>query len=242
MKIRSDFVTNSSSSSYTIEISAKFANGETEFFELASPCEESGDSNVNCSAQDVLKCKTVQDLIDLLNKNIVVDEDCEDDETMNSYCQEELNILYEKIKNNASNIEDIEELTFERTWNSWGEGASCFGANLEAFAEEMPDLARAVVESEGEEKEKAIKAFSDYLENFTGSIESEWGHCFPAGFMDAERKGAIVWEGYAKDIEEFAQMVVDENLPYDDFAVETTTIYFKEKRIEQNAEYLLKGY
>ena len=42
-------------------------------------------------------------------------------------------------------------------------------------------------------------------------------------------------------IEEFAQKVVSQDLPNDDYAIETTTINIKSKDITQTAEYILGG-
>ncbi len=247
MKIRTDFVTNSSSSSFVVEIAIKTTDGK-EFLSRVDPNggDGIGDANILCSAEDVLKSESVEELTQLLTEKIVVNVPEEDivvnmPEEAADCCAENIATFFNNVAKEIKSIGDIDTITFSRIWSAWGEGASCFGWNLDYFAEELPELAEQVCELDGEEKENAKKALQNYLSKFPGTIEGEWGGCFPSGFMKTKAKGSIVWTGIANNIEEFAQKVMDEDLPNDDYAVETITVDMQSKKVTQRAEYILGG-
>ena len=72
-----------------------------------------------------------------------------------------------------------------------------------------------------------------------GSIENEGGDRFPSGFMDSKVIGSIEWRKLTQDIEKFAKMAVDGELPHDDYAEETTVIDMQTKEVKQTAKYIL---
>lgn len=238
MKIRTDFVTNSSSSSYVVEIAIKFTDGTEAFVSLGDV--ESSNANLLCNAGDVLKCRSIASLAKLLDK--ALEHEQEDEQERDEY-KEELSEFFERVSKKHTKINDIDTITFCRIWSAWGEASSAFGWNMDCFAEELPKLAAKVCETRGEAKKKAKKELEKYLSNLDLEVYGNWQGYFPTGFMGSKATGTLVWTQLADSIEEFAQKIVEivtEDIPGADYAEETTTINIKSKDVTQTAEYLLR--
>lgn len=228
MKIRTDFVTNSSSSSFVLEIGMKTTDGQA-CSVLIDPFEGEGwgEVSLNCEPEDIAKAESLKELFKLLGTVNI----SEGSETGSAF-ENKASIL-------VKDLGDIATIELRTIWQAWGEGSSCFKWNLESYAPGLKQLAHSVLSTEGEEKEKAKKALQEYLSNFSGYIGE--GREFSPEDLGKGVKGEIVWTKSAKTIEEFAQQLVDEDLPNDDYAEVTTEIDMKTGKITYKAQYIPDG-
>lgn len=236
MKIRTDFVTNSSSSSYALEIVVRDDTGKEYSASIEDTRSDYGKVDLKCSTNDIRNVASVEELIELLSDSIDISSHGKTKSSTKLIGQ-----MGNEVKQNVSDIDHISNIVLKRKWFAWGEGCSCFGWNLNLMARELPGLARKVCESKGVEKEIAKQEMMEYLEHFYGVISSESGHCFPSGFMDSKVDGVIVWNSFVDSIEELAQRIIDEDLPKEDHAEEITEIDMKTGTVTQKAEYTLNN-
>ena len=244
MKIRTDFVTNSSSSSYVLDIVATEKSGRMSRVHLGSAGEEDGDSEVDftCAAEDLLKAENFEELRKILcdafydEYEEYEDEDGAAVESPFPTAREELKRWLDGLEESVGgDLGKISQIAFTKTWSAWGEGCSCFDCNAEDMAPGFLEAAEKAASPDADEED--VKAFADYCENFPGEITSEWGGRFPSGFMKCGNgKARLVYEA---DAREEAEKVCKGSFASNDSAEEEVIADFEKKKATYDGRYSL---
>lgn len=228
MKIRTDFVTNSSSSSFTVSLEIKTKDGKKLIKNYGNDDPEFGsDVSIFGNVEDILEATTVGELIDALNIS-------EDDEYEEEYDDEADEI--------AENIDaKVKTATVKRFWNATGEWSSTFGYNVDEFLPDLKELCRKILDTDGDEKQKAKEELQAYLENVGELKISHGSGIWPTNMCCANGINKIDWKHLVKDIDKFAEMVVEDDLPSgSDRGEEILKLDFAKKTAEATNIYYLE--
>lgn len=202
MKYRSDFVSNSSSSSFCININVYDVNGN--IYNLYR-CPSMGNPEGSESADfmgglaDMLACKSVEEVANFLVEGVYdsyiefldecseweddYDEDGEDDEydceeDYREAVKESTELFVKEITEGIKEVADIEQVEIIRDYDAWGECADLVADNDEKLCK----LASVYSKATDEARVEAKKNLLDYIN--TPNAERGYGMSFGNGFKD----------------------------------------------------------
>ena len=223
MKIRTDFVTNSSSSSFVVEVEVE-TNEARVVFET-NPIDEGANSNFKCSGKDITKADSIDGLCELLQKS------------MSGTGKTKIKGFAQDIKDNVQDISDINTIILRRIWISQGESSGCTIAN----DEKLQELSKKIVKAKGEEKESLCKEMEEYLSSAEVYAEGGWQDCWPTDFCKSKAVPHYKWSHMRITVEELAKKIANNKITNNDYAVETIIVDMQKKKVDESAEFILDG-
>lgn len=170
MKIRTDFVTNSSSSNFTVEITINYTSGSVYIEENPynhNP-DDGGEARFDGDLREVNNhLSSVEELATWLANSLRQDT-WDDDETPSF--KRKKNKFINDARTKIKSVRDIESIVVERHYDAWGEFA-----DLVADNSELTELAEKYMNSTGIAKQRAEAEMITYIHTTTDASGESFG-------------------------------------------------------------------
>ena len=188
MKIRLDYVTNSSSSSFIVQMNIETKNNSVllePFYEEAMECEDCFSSNWKGSLKDVLNFKDKDELFDYISSKFSNDSYYDYEDGKEPIVDVDKS-QYDKV---IKDVNDIERIVVRRDYNAWGECADIIADNdfnLIGFAKKYKN-------AKDSEKEVILDEAFMYVSNpIKGLCGEDFGIGVDEFFYEISGKDALI--------------------------------------------------